>query len=314
MIIVSILLQKHDVGIAPYQSDHKTSTAGKSPGTKRVLPLGTSLRPLDHKKMASFLAQSAEEMYVEFTERMRELETLSLLKSNPMSPQDLKNFALAITKAEALMDELTRLTDRDRAAIPKAKRVIKRLRDVKSRGAKLERYLFINKTNNLESDHDDDEQTEEIENQHSRLDDDDNTINIISRANQQQLGPTKVATPSLKQFESIPKYMRSLLQYDDFCKICELVNLTAERKRLIMEAPSDRLGPNARASLLLWKSQQTEDLSNLTFITQEDVTAELENERKFKSNDIKAALQCLRNLDFVKVAPFENVDLYVFLK
>jgi len=142
---------------------------------------------------------------------------------------------------------------------------------------------------------------------------DDNTLAVIERANQQQ-GPRQVSVPSQKQFEGIPKYMRSLLSFEDFKRVCELINLAAERKRLILEAPVERLGPNARVSLAMWKTQQTDDVNNLTFVTEDDVTAELENEKSLKLSDVKAALQCLRNLDFVRVSPYQHVNRYVFLK
>jgi hypothetical protein len=262
---------------------------------------------------ASTFTQSAEEMFSEFTERIRELETLSLLRTNPMSEQDIKQFGLSLTKAENLMDELARTVEKDRLAISKAKIIINRLKDVKTRGAKLERHLIsVQKKTAVNAESESEaEQAEQLEEESEN--NEDNTIKVLSKANQ-QFGPIRVNTPSAKQFETVPKYMRSILVYDDFCKICELINMAAERKRLILEAPADRLGPNARAALAIWKSQQTDDLSNLTFITDEDVVTESENDRRFKPNDIKAALQCLRNLDFVRVSPFEQVNRYVFLK
>ena len=81
-----------------------------------------------------------------------------------------------------------------------------------------------------------------------------------------------------------------------------------------MDAPEDRLGPNARASLSMWRSQESDDLCNLTFVTDEGVSGELENEKSLKALNIKAGLQCLRNLDYVRVSPFQHMNRYVFMK
>jgi hypothetical protein len=146
---------------------------------------------------------------------------------------------------------------------------------------------------------------------------DDNTLTVIQRANDRAEIDSidQVTVPNSKQFESVPRYMKGTLDFDAFLRICSFINKAAERKRLVLGAPSDRLGPNARASLAVWKSQTTEEVNRLMFVTDDDVLVEMESqEKKFNSADVVAAFQCLRFLKVVRVSEHQNVNRYVFLK
>ena len=257
----------------------------------------------------SKLASAAQDMFVEFTERIRDLEALALLKLSASSESDLRILAAELNKAEALMDELQRMVERDLVVAKRTNETTQRLKNARWRALRLERHLsmvdhpIVSETSQNET------KNEEMEAE----EDEDNTISIISKANLKS-GPIQLSVPSVKQFESIPKYMRSLINSEIFKRVCELINLAADRKRLVQEASQDRLGPTARASRSAWNAQATSDVSNLTFVTDDDITCEVENDKSCNANDVKAALQCLRNLDFIRVAPFENLNRYVFLK
>jgi len=84
---------------------------------------------------------AAEEMFNDFSQRIRELETLALIRTNPSSASDLRQLDAELTKAEAMMEELTKIVEKDRMAMSKAKEVVRRLKAARSRTSKLDRHL-----------------------------------------------------------------------------------------------------------------------------------------------------------------------------
>ena len=274
--------------------------------------------------ISSSFGLAAEEMFQEFQERLRGLETLALLRVSPSAESDLRTLTSELSKAEAMMDELSRMVDKDFAVMNRALEVTSRLKTSRSRALKLDRHLLmVNQPVTTTRGGGDStasitgmDQMERLRNDEQEVDmDGDSTFSIVSKANQTQTGPFQLSVPTLKQFESIPKYMRSVLSYEIFKNVCELINMAAERKRMIMEAPFEKLGPTARTSLATWKDQVTSEVSNLIFVSDDDVMVELENDRTAcKANDIRAGLQCLRNLNFIRVSPHEGINRYIFLK
>lgn len=147
--------------------------------------------------------------------------------------------------------------------------------------------------------------------------DDDNTISLIQKAKEKVGGGVQQITiPTKLEFERVPRYKRGQLNYESFTRLCELINSAAERKRLILEAPIEKLGPNAKLLLNLWKTQKTDDLGNLTFITDDDLKIELETDQNLKMNYVQSMWEILRHLLIIRVSetPDKKTKRYVFLR
>jgi hypothetical protein len=238
---------------------------------------------------------AAEGLVKGFSENIRDLETLALLKSNPNRESELQAFSHSLCQAEMLLNDLEIAMENDLKLVQQANHVTSRFQTAKTRTRKLERKLR-SKTNPEEE-----ALVEEEE--------EDNTIAIVSRI---LVAVDQISLPSEGEFTArIPRYMRTI-SFEDFRRMGLFVNQAAADKSRIVLASSEALSVEEVRKRNEWKLQESMELADVMFVTVEDVMRVWDG--KSTAADLRATLECLRHVGVVRLSAIHNVNRYVFLK
>jgi hypothetical protein len=245
------------------------------------------------------IASASAQLIKEFSDSIRDLETLALLKINPNRQLELKSFSQSLCKTELLLEELEARVKQDLQSLENAKHVVNRLKLANSRTKHLERNL----TNKPATTALNEEQ------------DDDSTFVAISRVAALDIPIDQITLPSLHEFEyRLKPYMRPI-PYEIFHRVCLLVNKTAQEKKRLLTS-TGKLTVEDKQRVKEWKLQQdsSPDLTRVMFITEQDVISGFEDKLTSPA-DVRAGLECLRGLGIVRKSTVQhNTDVYVFLK
>jgi hypothetical protein len=88
------------------------------------------------------LLSATEQMISEFSQRIRELETLALLRNTTGNAgEELNEFSNVLGRVEQAFEELVSMVDRESAAVNKTNQLVKRLTAANQRTRRLEKHL-----------------------------------------------------------------------------------------------------------------------------------------------------------------------------
>ena len=239
-------------------------------------------------------AQALVTLVKDFSENIRDLRALAILKSNPCTEAELKVFSSKLCETELLLDELERQAKQEQSLVSKSDEICLRFKLANARAAKLQRGL-----QKLETDHGQDEE-------------DNSEVMVEEQVMAVPFGRVEqISLPTQADFDRLPRYKKTV-DFEPLKWTVHFVNLAAAKKKQILTSVG-KLSDKEKGWVKTWKLQDSVEVNARFFITDEDIIESLDM-KKLSISNMRAGLECLRTLEFLLLSQSGEVKRYILLK